>query len=758
MKTTLFKEVGYSLSKLIQDIEMGEIGLPDIQRPFVWTPAKVRDLFDSMYKGFPVGYFLFWANGLANGSRQIGTGSKQKVPRLLIVDGQQRLTSLYAVLQGAPVVRDDYTPQNIHIAFRPRDAVFEVTDAAIKRDPEYISDISQLWSGEVARNRFVKDFINRLRQSREVSEAEEDHLAESIDRLYDLQSYPFTALELSSTVDEEMVAEVFVRINSKGVTLNQADFILTLMSVFWDEGRSELEHFCRNARQPTIGEASPFNHFIYPEPDQLLRASVGLGFRRARLQHVYSILRGKDLETGVFSDERRVEQFAVLKDSQSYTLNLQNWHEFLKVLVRAGYRSSEMISSHTAIVYAYVLFLIGKKEYRVEPYDLRNIIARWFFMSSLNSRYSSSPETVMEQDLNRLRGIKNATGFVGLLNQIIKDTFTEDFWNITLPNDLATSSARSPSLFAYQAALSLLDAQVLFSKMKVAELLDPALRAHRSAIEKHHLFPKNYLKKIGVAEKSDANQIANFALVEWGDNGDISDIAPAEYFPAYANRFNERMAYWHALPSNWIGMEYSKFLVERRKLIAKVIRDGFERMGAADYEPTPLAPLILDAPDDGQDGEDTDDDHPERYELRRLFWTELLKRAKDKTQLHANISPGHFSWIGTGSGLRGLGFNYSIRKHEGAAEMYIDRGKDARELNKSIFDTLAASKDIIEKEFGEPLDWQRLDGKRACRIKKVITRGGYRDESKWASAQDAMIDTMIRLEKALRPHLAKLRL
>lgn len=758
MKATLFKEVGYSLSKLIQDIDMGEIGLPDIQRPFVWTPAKVRDLFDSMYKGFPVGYFLFWANGLANGSRQIGTESKQKVPRLLIVDGQQRLTSLYAVLQGKPVVRDDYSPQNIHIAFRPRDAVFEVTDAAIKRDPEFIPDISQLWSGEVARNRFVKDFINRLRQSREVTEDEEDHLAEFIDRLYDLQSYPFTALELSSTVDEEMVAEVFVRINSKGVTLNQADFILTLMSVFWDEGRSHLEHFCRNARHPTRGEASPFNHFIYPEPDQLLRVSVGLGFRRARLQHVYSILRGKDLETGVFSDERRVEQFAVLKESQAYTLNLQNWHEFLKVMVRAGYRSSEMISSQTAIVYAYVFFLIGKQHYRVDIYDLRNIVARWFFMSSLTSRYSSSPETVMEQDLNRLRAVKDAAGFIGMMNQIIKDTLTDDFWNITLPNDLATSSARSPSLFAYQAALSLLDAHVLFSKMKVAELLDPALRANRAAIEKHHLFPKNYLKGLGVAEKADTNQIANFALVEWDDNTNISDIAPADYFPAYANRFNERMAYWHALPPNWTSMDYPSFLVERRKLIAKVVRDGFERLGAPDYEPAPLAPQIIEPSDDGQEVAETEDDQSDRYDLRQWFWTKLLNRAKNKTALHANISPGHYSWLGAGSGIRGLGLNYTIRKHEGAVEMYIDRGKEAAELNNSIFDTLAASKDAIEKEFGEPLEWQRLEGKRACRIKKLITRGGYRDESKWASVHDAMIDAMIRLEKALRPHLGKLQL
>src|SRR4051812_48426174 len=143
MKATLFKEVGYSLSKLIEDIDVGEIGLPDIQRPFVWNKTKVRDLFDSMYNGFPVGYLLFWGNAGANGARQIGTDSKQAVPRLLIVDGQQRLTSLYAVLKGLPVVDNNYKPERIKLAFRPRDAHFSVPDPTVERDPEFIADITK---------------------------------------------------------------------------------------------------------------------------------------------------------------------------------------------------------------------------------------------------------------------------------------------------------------------------------------------------------------------------------------------------------------------------------------------------------------------------------------------------------------------------------------------------------------------------------------------------------------------------------------
>ncbi len=149
MSTTLFEKVDYSLSKLLHDIDMGEIGLPDIQRPFVWNAAKVRDLFDSMYKGFPVGYLLFWANGLDGNVRQIGTNNKQKVPDLLIVDGQQRLTSLYAVLRRRPVLTDKYEEKHLKIAFRPSDSTFEVADAAIRRDPAYIADISELWEGKL---------------------------------------------------------------------------------------------------------------------------------------------------------------------------------------------------------------------------------------------------------------------------------------------------------------------------------------------------------------------------------------------------------------------------------------------------------------------------------------------------------------------------------------------------------------------------------------------------------------------------------
>jgi len=582
MNTTLFKEISYSLSKIIEDIDMGEIGLPELQRPFVWPNTKIRDLFDSMYKGFPVGYLLFWANGIGDSHRQIGTNSKQKYPRLLIVDGQQRLTSLFAVLKGKPVLRDNYRHEHISIAFRPSDQKFDVADATIAKNPEFIPSISVLWSKDVPRNRFVKDYFKKLRESRPVAEDEEDRLTEAIDHLYDLQNYPFTALELSSSVTEEDVAEVFVRVNSKGTILNQADFILTLMSVFWDEGRAELEQFCRLSRQPVSSGASPFNYYITPDPDQLLRVNVGLGFRRARLKNVYSIMRGKDLETEKFSEAKRDEQFAIFKSAQANVLDLQNWHDFLKTIQSAGYINQGMISSQNALLYAYTLYLVGKRDYYVDHYILRNTIARWFFATALTSRYSGSFESVMEQDLARLRDVPDSGQFVTMLNRIVYDTLTDDYWNITLPNELATSSPRSPSLFAFYAALCLLNARVLFSKLQVSALLDPAIKAKKSATERHHLFPKGYLETIGITEIRDTNQIANFALVEWDDNIGISDDPPFVYFPKYAPRFSKddlgQMLYWHALPQGWENMEYKEFLDKRRRKIAQVIHDGFSKL------------------------------------------------------------------------------------------------------------------------------------------------------------------------------------
>lgn len=582
---TCFRRVDYDLDGLLQYIDLGDIALPDIQRPFVWSNAKVRDLFDSMYRGFPVGYFLFWENGNETGVKQIGTGSKQhKQAARLIVDGQQRLTSLYAVFRGQVVLDDDYQERRIEIAFRPRDGRFEVADAAIRRDPEWIANISNLWAGGRSSRRMVNDFVDQLSGKADLSADDEEHISHNLDRLFDLRKFPFTALEIAESVDEEQVADIFVRINSEGVKLNQADFILTLLSVFWEEGRRDLEAFCRSSRkaaQPGAG-SSPFNHFIQPDPDQLLRVAVALGFGRGRLKSVYQILRGKDPDTGEIDPQRREDQFEILKKAQVHVLDLRNWHQFLSALIGAGYRSKEMISSQNALLFAYVFYLIGRVQFRVPEHDLQKLIGRWFFATSLKGRYTSSPETTLDADLARFRSVNSADEFSQTLNGILTSDLTNDYWETTLPADLESSSARNPELFAFIASQNALGAPVLFSHKSIRDLIDPALQTKKKALERHHLFPRGHLERSGVKERRIINQMANYALLEWPDNISISDNPPEDYYPVVRQRFSadqlEQMLEHHALPKEWHLMDYDSFLIERRKLMAGIIRRGYENL------------------------------------------------------------------------------------------------------------------------------------------------------------------------------------
>jgi len=582
-KNICFKKVDYDLSGLLHYIDIGDIGLPDIQRPFVWPNTKVRDLFDSMYRGFPVGYLLFWSNASIVNTRSIGTEDKQHdIPNLLIVDGQQRLTSLYAVFRGKTVIDSDYRNRKIEIGFNPLEGKFEVTDATIRKNPLWISNISDLWAVHATSYSAIKAFVKRLETNKGITDEEEKVIAGNIDRLFDIQKYPFTALEISPAVDEEAVADIFVRINSLGAKLNQADFILTLLSVFWEEGRKELESFCRDSYFPpkTSNEPSSFNYFIQPHPGELLRVSVAIGFFRGRMKSIYHVLRGKDPDTDEYSPQMRDRQFDILKNAQKEMLNLTDWHMFFSCLLAAGYRGSEMVNSNITLIYAYAMFLIGRNKFGLSHYELEKLIGRWYVGTSISSRYIGSFESEVDSDLKKLKELKSKDEFIRTLDNIINTTLTSDFWAINIPEKLDSSSAVNPLYFAYLAALNKLNAPVLFSNKKVHELLDPVLHPNKKPLDKHHLFPRAWLERQGIKEINQINQIANFALLEWPDNINISDGPPSEYVPILKERFSadvwKNMCELHALPDGWENMTYDLFLQERRKLIANIIKRGYE--------------------------------------------------------------------------------------------------------------------------------------------------------------------------------------
>lgn len=589
----------WSVQELVNGVKTGQVRLPDIQRPFVWTNAKIRDLIDSMYKGFPVGELMFWANHGEDHSHPIGSEAKTQLATMQIVDGQQRLTALFAVIEGKEIWRDDYTQETIQLAFNPLLERFEVPNAST-RSLEWIVDVISVFNNPISAR---ADYLKRLgSDGREVSSAMAEGIELSLNKLHNLLKYSFQVVQLNELVTREEVADIFVRINSEGTRLESADFILTWMSVFWEEGRAELENFARDSHFTPVGisqvlkrkiDWTPHNPYLKLTAGQMLRVCIAYGLRRGKVDDAYNRLRGRDPRTREISSELREIELEKLKAGQAHVLRKLHWDEYLKVLEHAGFRSSAMITSQNTVLYTYTLWLLGRVDFDVPVDKLREVMARWFFMSQITGRYTNSPESQIQEELSRLGTVagQSADRFVKELNSMIDAAVPADWWTVTLPENLITSSTNSPPFVGYIAALNILDADVLLSTMSIRSWINPNRRSLKG-IERHHLFPRDYLKtelKITIPRR--VNQVANFALVEWSDNIDIDNEAPYVYWPRQVLKKEigpERLARqeeWHSLPHNWIHMEYETFLQERRKLMAHATHEGFKRLTDPNYKP-----------------------------------------------------------------------------------------------------------------------------------------------------------------------------
>lgn len=591
MGKEIFTNIPSKVKNLVNDVRIGKIGLPDLQRPFVWKDNKVRDLFDSMLKGYPIGYVMLWESpsGYDEKKSSIGTGEKMyKEPKELVIDGQQRLTALVAAMYGVRVKDKNYTDHEIKISFNPLTRDFAVWTTTYEKDSEWISVISEVFLAK-ENNTFTKyrrNFINNLSDARakkgqsELTDQEYDLIEENLNDLLNLEDYSLPTLEISADADEENVADIFVRVNSGGQNLTENNFIQTLISVYEKEVHDEITKFCKDSRIPKDGTS--YNHIHVMDPQHLVRIAVGLGFHRARLRYAYMLLRGKDLETGKYSEETRDANLDKFKEALEYAMDLNNWHAFVNVVKEAGYVTNKIIASSNAIVYSYVLYLIGKKEYKVETVILNRIIKKWFFMAAITYFYSGSTETEVEKQFADLRSVKTAEEFVRYLENSIANRFTDDYFKVTLPGELNSSSAISPAWYGYVASQIVLNNPMLFSNSTLVNFMLPGASGTKNAIDRHHIFPKNYLSGIGFDSDRDRNQIANFTFLDYATNIDISDDAPAEYISRYKTTLGEesykRHCKNHALPDDFESLEYMDFLDKRRQLMANIIKEAYKKL------------------------------------------------------------------------------------------------------------------------------------------------------------------------------------
>ena len=435
MAKELFERIDRKVSSLIDEVLNGSIGLPDLQRPFVWSDTKVKDLFDSMMKGFPIGYVMLWASPINYGNtKNIGSNEKQfKRPDDLVIDGQQRLTSLLAAMTGVTVKNKDFKDKRIRICFNPLTKDFQVWSQAYENDTRMIGDISLVYKADETHTlrKFRNAVIKRINEGRTkkgeniLSETEEELIEDNINSLLDLKQYTIPTLRILATADEEDVAEIFRRVNSGGQNLNENNFVETLLAVYDNDVHDKIGKFCSDSR--IAAARTSYNQIIDVQPSHLIRMAVGLGFHRARLKYAYKLLRGKDLETGVTSDVTRDENIGKFKIALEKVTDLNNWHSFLNLFAEAGYLNKSLVASNYVVIFSYVLYLLGKEEYKVPPIELRKVITRWIFMTTVTSFYSNSPESTVERQLADLRNIKNASEFVEYLDQTIKQKMNNSY-------------------------------------------------------------------------------------------------------------------------------------------------------------------------------------------------------------------------------------------------------------------------------------------------------------------------------------------
>ena len=509
-------------------------------------------------------------------------------PKEVIIDGQQRLTSLYAVMKGKKVINSKFDEKSIIISYNPLQDKFEVGYQATKKDPEWIYNISDVYTTSSS-FKFINSFIKRLSEYREckggvLTEAEQDTISENINAIVNLKNHTLPVFDIKANAEEEDVSEIFVRVNSGGVSLKQNDFILTLLSLYWDEGRKEIEEFSKESTFPTKGKTTSYNQITTVAAQDLIRVVMAYAFDRARLKYGYKLLRGADFDKrGAVDGELRIQRFDTLKDKLPDVLDVHSWHEFLKAIMNAGYLSGDLILSGNAIFYSYAFYLIAKHRFHASYNENMHLTSLWFFYASLVSLYTGSFESTVESHLNSIKDLSTLKEYKDFILSRVNERLTNDYFDITLVGSegLAVSGKGNNAWNAYVAALNIMDAKILFSKsnLLVSKLFEPGTDGNRKSLEKHHLFPKAHMKAQGYTDAK-INQMANYAFIDWKDNMDILDDAPSVYYPIVCEgRSDEEILHMeeeNALPHGWENMPYEDFLVERRKLMAAKIKQAFD--------------------------------------------------------------------------------------------------------------------------------------------------------------------------------------
>ncbi len=589
---------------LLHYIQDGEIVIPEIQRSFVWKSVKVRDLLDSLYNGFPIGYIITWKNPqvrLKNGEM---SGGKQ-----VLIDGQQRIMALMAAVLGKEIVDKNYKRKRIYIAFHPLEEKFETLTPAIEKSSEWISDVSTFLNTN-SQMAFLRDYFAK---NSGLSEENKNKIEKTLERLSSIKTKDVGIVELDAKLDIEDVTEIFVRINSAGIPLEQADFAMSKIASYEPEFdhlfgvnlRKCIDYFSHLIKEPhffadvskhdkefgateylqKIQWLKNENIDLYvPDYKDILRVSFIKEFSRGKVSDLVKLLSGQNFETREFDEAIQGQSFLTLQNGILDFINENHFKKFLIIVKSSGIIHPKLINSQNVLNFAYTIYLKLKKD-GVPHNIIEKYTRKWLIISILTERYSGSPESTMDKDIKDI----NKHGIEKVVAEIEEAHLSDNYWRVGLVQDLQKATMSNPFLKVFFAA------QIYFH--------DPALFSNSVTVEQlvqikgdiHHIFPKDYLQKRGLG-RGDYNQIANFVYLQQEVNVKISNKAPKEYFNEVLQQCNgSHMQYGgitseqqlfanlekNAIPEDIFDMDishYEEFLKKRRMLMAKKIEKYYKSL------------------------------------------------------------------------------------------------------------------------------------------------------------------------------------
>lgn len=609
MQGEKFTNTSMSIKALLGLIEADQIAIPEIQRPFVWKKSQVRDLMDSLYKGYPTGYIILWKNHdikLKDGNLSAG--------KKIVIDGQQRITAMMTAIAGRVVLDSDFNESQIKIAFNPFAAldyeknnneeaeIFAVQTPAHLKSKNWIPDISKIFETSFSSWTFIPQYI-----SNNPNMTGED-LSYVLNRLRGIESTQIGVIDLSEQLELDVVTDIFIRINSKGTALSQGDFVMSKMAADDKYGgnilRKVVDYFAHLAVKPQyynhiashdtefsnteylnkIAWLKNDNETVYdPGCDDIIRVAFMHIFKRARLAELVQLLSGRDFETREYKEDIAEQSFADMFVGVANFVNEYNFKQFMQAIHGAGFISPKMVTSNMALDFAYALFLMLQNSN--EPVaDRKRIVQKWYILSILTQRYSASPESAFAKDLK----VINEVGIRQALKNIEDATLSDNFWQVALVQNLSYASSLNPTYLTYLASQVYAADKSLLSQIRVEELI-------RLGGDVHHIFPKKYLMEHGF-DRTEYNQTANYVYLDTPVNISIGKKAPKDYFATALNQcggekaqcgsiMNERELranlVINCIPENIFEMDYTHyhdFLEKRRALMAQKIRKYYENL------------------------------------------------------------------------------------------------------------------------------------------------------------------------------------